>query len=420
MSIDSIDLDILKFLSTRENYEQYKGVVNKSMCTKESWTLVHDFGEYFKQYPNEQMITVDFLMWMRVSGHPTWKPEEHSVYANIISNMYQQTLPTRPVLLSELDKLNSIQKIKQGTTKLEAGTISLDEFLSGVNTSTVPKELDTVQVYSLEALAKNQRDNKGLFWRLEDLNRSVGPIRKGDLVIIGKRPEVGGTSFLVSEQSYMLEQLGKDQNVVLFNNEEAPDKVYSRMVSSALDVDYRTLIGNPSGSQFKYDAWANGRDWDLIHDTQMTIQGIHSHLKGKQYDLIGINVLLKVGGTGEDADHDKLQKLGEELRRIAQQYGPVLAIVQADPSAEGMRFIPQDRIYKSKTALQGEADVLLMMGKDDDPNDNKRFFHVAKNKLPPAPCTDLAAKHLKFECNFDISTGRFDSINFKGNSRSMK
>ena len=276
---------------------------------------------------------------------------------------------------------------------------------------------NTLVELTLDSLAANGRQG-GFYWRLEDLNRSIGPIRKGDFIIVGKRPEVGGTSFLVSELSHMLEQT--DGNAVIFNNEEAPDKVYSRMVSSALGVDYRKLLGDAPKYQAQYDKWRGKSKFDLVHDTSMTISSIHKHLEEREYDLIGINVLLKVGGTGAKEDHDKFQALGEECRRIAQDYGPVVAIVQADPTAEGMQYIPQDRIYKSKTALQGEADGLIMIGTDEQIEDDVRYIHVAKNKIPPAPCTEVKSKHIKSRVNFEMETGRFLSNNFKTHSRTTK
>ena len=274
-----------------------------------------------------------------------------------------------------------------------------------------------VDEYDLEAIAKHQRDNKGFYWRLEDLNQSIGPVRLGDFTVVAKRPEVGGTSFVASEFSFMVEQMDKGGRAIIFTNEEEPTKIYTRMMGAALDVDYRTMMTAPALYKQKYEKWLDGRTWELKHDTSMTLSSIKQKLGSNKYDLIAINVLLKVGGTAQKEDHDKFQKLGEECRRLAAEHGPVVAVVQADPSAEGVRFIPQDRIYKSKTALQGEADVLIMIGNDDDGNPDSRYIHVAKNKIPPAPCTDLSAKHIKSEVAFDIGTGRFTSRNWTGNSR---
>ena len=274
---------------------------------------------------------------------------------------------------------------------------------------------DTLVDMSLADLAQQARSG-GFYWRLEDLNKSLGPLRKGDFVVVAKRPEVGGTSFMVSEMSYMLEQT--DGNAIIFNNEEAPDKVYTHEWSRLhLVLTIVNYLGDPAKYDADFKKWLGKSQWDLDHNTSSTISSIHKKLEEKNYDLIGINVLLKIGGTGKQEDHDKFQELGEECRRIAQSYGPVVAIVQADPSAEGMQFIPQDRIYKSKTALQGEADALIMIGTDEDIEDDIRYIHVAKNKLPPAACSDTKCKHIKSQVAFSMDTGRFTSKNFKGTSR---
>jgi hypothetical protein len=118
-------------------------------------------------------------------------------------------------------------------------------------------------------------------------------------------------------------------------------------------------------------------------------------------------VLLKVGGTGKKEDHDKFEALGGEFRKIAQEYGPVIVVAQADPMATNMKYIPQDYIYKSKTAIQGEADALIMLGKVDDDPDNIRYIHVAKNKMPPSDCTDDSLKHIRTPVLFEMETSRF-------------
>jgi replicative DNA helicase len=417
--IENIDLDLLKFMSERSNYYQYKDTVTKSLCTKESWCLVGDFGKFFSDYPDEERVTKDFELWFRVTGHPGWKPEEHNIYGTIIRNVLERDPPDREVFTTQLDRLRFSATVKQAAASLEAGDITPDDMLSTLTNLTVSGQEagSAVCSFNLDDLAQHKRSDDGLYWRLEDLNQSIGPIRKGDFVIVAKRPEVGGTSFACSELSHMIEQIPLGGNCVLFNNEEAPDKIFTRMVGSALGVDYRTMMTAHAHHQKLYEGWLAGRQWDLVHNTSMDINFIHRTLREKQYDLICINVLLKVGGTDKKEDHDKFQALGEEMRRIAQQHGPVLAIVQADPSAEGMRYIPQDRIYKSKTALQGEADVLIMIGSDDDGSPDSRYIHVAKNKIPPATCCDLAVKHIKSEVRFDIGTGRFKSLNYKGNSR---
>ena len=412
MVVENIDLDILKYMSRRDNYFELKDLITKGLCTKESWVLIADMGVYFNDHPTENELSEDFILWQRIQRHPNWKPDEARIQGSIVRNVLTRPSPQRDTFLESIHHLRATGQYAAIAKDLEAGRITVtaaEALARGMGTST--PTADTVVSMGLADIAATSTTG-GYYWRLEDLNKSIGPIRKGDFIIVAKRPEVGGTSFLVSELSFMLEQT--DGNAILFNNEEAPAKVYSRMVSAALNVDYRKLLGDAARYQTAYDSWLGKSKWDLVHDTTMTISSIHQALEEKSYDLIGINVLLKIAGTGAEADHDKFQALGEECRRISQKYGPVIAIVQADPSAEGMQYIPQDRIYKSKTALQGEADGLIMIGTDDPIEDNRRYIRVAKNKLPPAACTETNKKHICTEVAFNMDTGRFTTVNFKG------
>jgi hypothetical protein len=415
--MDSIDLDILKYMSNRDRYYELKDLITKSLCVKESWTLLADFGAFFNDHPTENDITKDFILWQRIQRHPNWKPEEAKVQASIVQSILAAKTPDRAMFLDSIHHLRSTSAYRSIADDMASGTITASDAEIRARTLAISAPVsDTLVKLDLTTI-NNQSSSSGYYWRLEDLNKSLGTLNKGDFIIVAKRPEVGGTSFLVSEMAFMLEQM--DGNAIIFNNEEAPAKVYSRMVSAALGIDYRKLLGDPAKYQAQYDTWRGKSEWDLVHDGQMTISSIHKQLEEKPYDLIGINVLLKVGGTHAEADHDKFQALGEECRRISQAYGPVIAIVQADPSAEGLQYIPQDRIYKSKTALQGEADGLIMIGTDDPIIDDVRYIHVAKNKLPPAACTHTKFKHIKSQVDFSMDTGRFTSIksNFPNHSR---
>ncbi len=415
--MQSIDLDILKYMSQRDQYFELKDTINKGLCVKESWVLLADFGEWFKENPNESVITEDFILWQRVKRHPNWKLEEARIKATIVSNVLALPFPTRATFLDSIHHLRASAQYRSIADDMERGTITaMDADIRARSLVSIQPSNDTLICLDLNDLSA-AASTGGLYWRCEDLNQSLGPLNKGDFIIVVKRPEVGGTSFLTSEMTFMLEQT--NGNAILFNNEEAPAKVYSRMVSAALGVDYRKLLGDAPKYQADYNKWLASSTFDLVHDTQMTISSLHKQLEEKPYDLIGINVLLKIGGTGAEADHDKFQALGEECRRISQLYGPVIAIVQADPSAEGLQYIPQDRIYKSKTALQGEADGMIMIGTGDESiaADDVRFIYVAKNKIPPHVCSDTNKKHIKTQVKFNMDTGRFMSIQHTKHSR---
>jgi hypothetical protein len=425
MEIDTLDIDLLKYISTREVYDDYGRDISKAMCTKESWQLVTDFGKYFASEPHDE-IGEEFKLWFRITAHPGFKPSEHEHYTRIIDNVLEAEFPDPKPFQARLDELRRVAEVEKLTSEFSHGSIDYSSFVEKINKvsssiSSPSRGEDSIVKMTLSELSKDCRDATGIYWRLEDMNKSVGPIAKGDFVIIGKRPEAGGTSFVCSEMSYMLSQLPAGSRAVLFNNEEAPDKVYTRLVTAALDKGYREIMSDPTRYQTEYEEWLGGREFDLCHDTNMSLTSIREVLRKKEYDLIGVNVLLKVGGTSFTEDHDKFQKLGEEMRKIAQEYAPVLAVVQADPLAEGQRYLSQHLIYKSKTALQGEADVQLMIGTGEiGTSEDLRYIHVAKNKIPPSWCTLPSHKHVKCEVNFEQDTGRFTSRNYGSNSFDVK
>ena len=87
-----------------------------------------------------------------------------------------------------------------------------------------------------------------------------------------------------------------------------------------------------------------------------------------------------------------------------------MSIIQADGSAEGQRWLNQSQLYGSKTGVQGEIDVLLMIGKTEEPgHEEQRFIHVAKNKKPTTGRMDPRVKHGKFIVDFDEERGRYNT-----------
>ncbi len=91
--IDNIDLDLLRFMTVKDNYDMYHRVITKGMCTRESWTLLGDMGTYYKQYPEQQEIDETFKLWFRVTGHPAWKDEQHAIYNTVIGNVLSRQIP---------------------------------------------------------------------------------------------------------------------------------------------------------------------------------------------------------------------------------------------------------------------------------------------------------------------------------------
>jgi hypothetical protein len=267
---------------------------------------------------------------------------------------------------------------------------------------------DPLSPYDLNDVFESLSRSGGFHWRLPELNKAIGPICKGDFILVGKRPEVGGTTFLTSEFTHMIKDVPEGGNVVIFNNEESRSKVYARVIQSALGVTVMDMAGNRAKTLSDYHSFLGTKTFDVIHDTSLTTAKIEAVLKRKPYDLIGFNVLWKVRPWGRNLeDYQSYQRVAQWGRKIADEYAPVVAIWQADASAEGVEYLDQSQLFGSKTGVQGEADVQLMIGATPEPGRQlERYINIVKNKIPASAGTDPLWRHGKFVVDMDAEIGR--------------
>ena len=381
--------------------------------------ILLDFGAYFDEYKTGDDIDwPTFYAWSRATRRATLSPTDRILYEAELAKIESLPCPDEKLAARfvELDYagqiggvIDNILEGKAGATLDKVGTL-LTEYTAIKN----PHKTDVVSS-SLGDLVAGIVKGSGVEWRLEDLNRSVGPLNQGDFVLIGKRPEVGGTSFVCSEVTHMVSQLPEGKNAVIFNNEEVGRKVAVRLYEAALGQNIMTLAADPAKGEAAYAAALKGHKVDVIHRVGMDRGFVESVLRRGNYGIIVFNMLAKIGGFDKLEGADRMAALGGWARSIADQFGVVFAVHQADNTAEGMEYLDQSQLYGSKTGLQGESDVQLMIGKSHNPTKaESRYLAVVRNKLPGGPRTDPKLKYLRSEIHFDWETGRFTSMSFKG------
>jgi len=248
----------------------------------------------------------------------------------------------------------------------------------------------------------------GLEWRLPCLNESLGPIRRGNFLIIGGRPDSGKTTLLCSEATHMATQLKDDEKVIYFSNEEGGDVVKTRIISSMLGVTFTDLEMNPLRYWSEYVKLLGGiKDKILIIEKpDLAVSDIEWWLNNEKPGLILIDQLRKVRGFEDYKGVNRLEKLFNLAREWSKMHAPVLTVTQLDGSAENEQWPDMSRLYESKTAVQGEADVIMNIGRiHGSVPDNARFLNIVKNKLPtPGNPTMRNGRH---EVLIQADIGRF-------------
>ena len=204
-------------------------------------------------------------------------------------------------------------------------------------------------------------------------------MRKGDFGFLMKRPETGGTAFLASEVSYMLDQT--DGTIVWINNEEQDNKVALRVYQAYFGIPlseltanaarYKALWNEKVGSKFKF--------FGLEYSSKANIEKINEKYKPT---LIVYDQIDKIQGFEADRDDLRLGAIYQWARELCKPYGAAIGVTQADGSAEGVKYLNMSHTANSKTSKAAEADFILGIGKTHNPEqESSRFISICKNKL---------------------------------------
>lgn len=407
-----MDYDVLKALSEREAYERYARFVKHSSLSKESYSIFSAMGEWFKNNPTHQTIPWDsFQAWYVLVRHAKMDKVELDIHKQLIAS-----LSTRPEtdglqpLMEGLAKRDYASQIAELALRMADGDYSkgfddierlLEDYHKRVgNLTSYDRDLGTFSVSTLQSVAK-----PGLQWRLWGLQQSCGDFRQGDLCVFAKRPDSGGTTFLASESTYMAEQLPDDRTVLWINNEEQGDKVRRRVVQAELGWTNAELDANPTGAIQEYAARIGSVEKIQVFDrAKVHTKDVEALCKSLKPGLIIFDQLHKVKGFESESEHERQTLLFNWSRELAKEYAPVIAVHQLGGEAENMKWVPMDKLYGAKTGPQGEADLIITMGRTID-GGNSRYLYIPKNKLLTPG--DPTRRNGRWEVTIDTERARF-------------
>lgn len=405
----SIENKVLKFLSNKDNYITFKEHALKGVLLTESKALIDYMGDWFNDNPNAVDIDWDqFRIYVRFNKIANNKTETKELIDLRIVEIQKAT--TDSIIADSLREMAAVADVRLLCQKISVGEkgVSLDDILKTIELYQGIPVVSQDYLVPIDAgvISSAINTSAGLSWRLATLNKGVGPLHKSDFIMIGKRPETGGTSFMISEMVHMLPQLPSGKKAIIFHNEEGGEKVAARVIQSALDVTTVDILSDVNKINTDFKAYKGDHDIEIYHNSDMSTAEIERKLSTGDYALIGFNILEKIKGFNKEEEHRRFAKLARWCRNLAIKYGVVFAIVQADFSAEGQMYLNQSQIFNSKTEVQQETDVLIMIGKSNEAGfEDTRYISVVRNKKPVIAGMDARYKYAKFETWFNHETG---------------
>jgi replicative DNA helicase len=420
-----MDYDVLYLCAkSKENLSKYRRYIKPHVVMKETNTILDGMDKYYKTFPSVTEFAWDSFSAFLIADQSKRLTDDSIVKLRMMLTKAKTFIPHHAheevvKTLIELDYLALImeecEKVKEGSSDLEHVHIIATNALKDVERYI---EKDELFVSADLSVIADRITSSGYEWRLDALNRSLGPLRTGNFVIVAARVEVGKTTFLASEVSYLAQQLPKDRPVVWVNNEEESSVVFFRIVQAALGQESKVLIADSKAAMVSYTTLMGG-DKDKIRVTKdmNNVRDLETLFREVNPGLIIFDQLDKVDGFKSDEREDlKLGKIYKWARELARSYGPVIAASQLSASAVEMKdppFIGLDALRGSKTDKPGEADVVITIGKYKEPKSPEeemiRTINVPKNKLPGGGSKQVESdRHGQFLVTIDPIRARYE------------
>lgn len=391
------------------NHKRFRGFVKEYTLRKETKLLLDNIDLYYRNHPSETRVDWNsFESWFLTVRGTHLTPSEAKLYGVMLDRIRKLDDDGSVVMEEVLEhfvKLDYVGRVQDALTRiLKDDTVDLAVVgkLISEYEDEVGKALVKSELFVSTDLRKilTSVSEPGFEWAQDFLNVSAGPLRKGDFVIFGARPEYGKTTWAASNvQSWLQQPIEPDRPILWINNEERSDKVMMRVYQAMFRATTEEIEADPDHFNSMFESRVKeGRFLLLANDGGVNhVNGVEALCVEYNPCLIIFDQLDKVHGfNSEKNDVLRLGALYKWARELAVKYGPVVALSQMSEAAELDKYPHYSKLRGSKTDKSGEGDLVIGMGLNDYDSDIRGFF-ISKNKLHGGPRTVSSLRHGKFD-----------------------
>lgn len=400
---------IIKYLLNNIYYNKYINIININNIkynNKYIYKILLSLKELKEKHPKEEH-TPQELETMLYACYPALQGDEAEACRQVLQQVTTVTVDPALAddLFSSLATQAQAEAIAERAIEVSQGKAKFESLAELFKMPEIVTPDDTFAITDLEAIYNHENAVPGLRWRLQTLNKILGPLRVGDFGFLFGRPEIGKTTLLASEVTFLGTQT--EQPVLWVNNEQRGTAVIPRC--------YSALLGLPE-SEIRKDVGEARNQWQrtfgdrfkFVDNPSITASAIDRICADIKPGLIVFDQLDKVHGFEADRHDLLMKKIYQWARELAKMYGPCIGVCQAGGTAEGKKYLDMNDVDSSHTAKQGEADWIIGLGKsNDDGFERVRYLSICKNKLPESDETVPELRHGKVEVFIDEPTARY-------------
>lgn len=407
----SPELVLLKGLLQKPQFRDYRPFIGDDVFKSEEHKFLLEIIDDEHGKNDQGDVSLDALV-IRAKLHLNRYPAlqvilDQLVALNISDAVYDEVFET----IKQRNLANEIALKAIGVTEGRESFDDLIAFVDG-NKSTKVASVDDVNILNLDiSTYEEEKDGDDcLHWRLTWLNKSLGPIRKGNLGHVFANPEVGKTAFWVSEVTWMA-QSAKRPIVVFFNEEQGKEVVY-RMYSSMLGIPYKQIITDKA--KYSKQFMDLGGNKIIFVDQAPLRTGFMERIMAKYKPCFAvIDNADKIAVKSMDRRDLEIHAIYKWARELAKEYCPILTVAHADASAYGTKYLNESMMANSKVGKPAEMDFIIGIGREEG-EDVARYLSLPKNKLRGDNNTVEQLRHGHWAVALNTEISRFvDTVNEK-------
>lgn len=285
---------------------------------------------------------------------------------------------------------------------------TLDDFKESIDRLKWQEEKPKGKTISELTQYKNEyfkeRNKKHLDLGFAKIDKAIGGIDDGDVVIIAARPAVGKSALTLQ----IIRKFGNDgYKVGYFNLEMAEKQIYERAIASVSGIDMtRIRLAN----NFLGDEQKRFEEGNKILETEtnvrtipgsQTIDSIRQMQKECNFQVIVVDYLQLIQSTGKRPNRaNEVGDISRGLKAIATEYNiPVIALSQLNRVSEMNKDKePSMSELRESGDIEQDASVILMMWNPNpsDPSEKKLKVEKSRNGYIDRTTLYFDGKHMTF------------------------
>lgn len=267
-----------------------------------------------------------------------------------------------------------------------------------------------------EEYFKSTVEKKKVYFGLRELDKMVGGVEGGDIVILAARPAVGKSALALQIIEY---NANKGKRVGYFNLEMKEKQVYERLAAKASGIEIARIRNATRFLQDEESKFNTGNDklskWNnvFVKSGSETLSDLRIAVKNGHYDLVIVDYLqlLKPNKSRGANRYAEVGDISRGVKAIAMDFDvPIIALAQLNRASEGREDRePTMAEIRESGDIEADASVIILMWNSNKDDKTKKKIKVEKARMGKLGTEELIFSGATMTFN---SAGKVDEEEF--------